>query len=442
MKAKIRNVGVLLILLLAAIAWTVLMSLNVSSGGRKTAIDGARVSVSWIDQRGPEFPRLEVHLSVLAGDGEPLSGLPESAFELREDDVTVDIQSFIGAGEQTVASMLVIDRSGSMGGDKIVGARNAANAFIDQMRSEQDNAGIIAFGDSVATIQPLTNDQDALRQAVSGVRANGGTLFYDAVYEGIAGLSGRNDGRRIVMALTDGMDTGSRHTPDNIIQLAQSEGIAVYTIGLGEEGWWIFTGLDSETLQRIAVETGGEYHHAPSSSELAALYKRIAQAVQNEYVLGYDSPSPNLDGTTRHVAITIDREDGDLLARGDYSVSGVISSSFNLEMFVPLFLGIFLLLLLLLFLPALWGRWRRWRKRRAAAVPPPIYQQQPVYPPPAPNAGYCSRCHHPIKPGVKFCNSCGQLVTVMSAPPPLAVNCRHCGSALRTGAKFCVKCGQ
>ena len=460
MNNQLRRYALFLLLLLLSAGWVFVMNLDVAGGGSAPAADGVEAAVTWLNWKGAVFPRVETHVSVLDAAGEPVRGLMQDAFIVSEDDYPVTIQSFLGAGEQTVITMLVIDRSGSMSGDKIAGARNAANTFVDQMRPERDRAGLIIFDDSVQSLQPLTNDVDALRNSISGISVNGGTAFYDAVYQGLQRLVGE-DGRRIILALTDGLDNASHHTPEEIMQLAQDEGIAIYTVGLGEEGWWVFTELDSENLRLMAEETGGEYHQTPSASELAALYGRIAEVVQNEYVLGYDSPSPNLDGTTRQVVVTVNRAAGSVVARGSYAVSGVLSSAFDAALFVPLFVGLLLLLLLLLFIPSGLRRWQRWRlmRRTAVHVPPPPYPSPTPashFPPGGTqviqaNATPCPHCGQPVAMGKKFCSRCGQPVSPAPVPlspmlPPLAPSilpvCRHCAKPLRSGIKFCSHCGK
>ena len=467
---QLRRYAALFILLLLAAGWVFLMSLSSTNGGSAVAADGAQATITWLDLRSGGFPRVEVHLSLVDQRGEPVLGLPQSAFRIEEDDFPATTQTFLSAGEQAVVTALVIDRSGSMDRTKMNGARDAADAFIDQMRPDRDQASLIVFDDRVQALQPLTNDQGALRRAVNSIHARGGTALYDGMYQGLLDLQGQN-GRRILLALTDGLDNASRRTADDVIDLAQREGISIYTIGLGQGSWWIFADLDSDTLRRMAMATNGEYHQTPSAAELAALYRRIAQVVQNEYVLGYDSPTPQLDGTTRQVEIIIEREGGNLAARGSYAVSGVISSSFNAALFIPLFVGLLLFLLLLLFLPSLYDGWQKRRAARLAAQPLPAYlpypqqsltqvyypqqSQQPGYPsPPLFHGGteviqqsICPHCQRSTRAGIKFCNHCGKSMSV--APPPMpsqaeAVSsfCRHCGKPMRPNTHYCAYCGK
>jgi VWFA-related protein len=460
MKQRIRRYTLLTLLLLLSAGWVFLMSLDFSQERPAPAADGVEATITWLDWQGTGFPRVEAHISVVDQQGDPVQGLTQDAFVITEDDFSVPIQSFLGSGEQAVTSMLVIDRSGSMSGGKMTGARNAANAFVEQMRPERDRAGVIAFDNRVDRLQPLTNNKIVLRSAIDGIRANGGTALYDAIYQGLEELQAE-DGRRILLALTDGIDNASRRTPQEIIRLAQDEGITIYTIGLGQERM-LFSDLDGSTLRQMAHATGGEYYQTPSAAELAEMYRRIATVVQNEYVLGYDSPSPNLDGTTRRVEITVTRDVGSVQARSSYAVSGLLASAFNATLFFPLFTGLLLFLLLLFFLPSWWQRWQRRRAAQAAYPPPvpappapyPAWEQQPHRP--ADPAFPCANCGQPVLAGKRFCSRCGQPVTSQAAPPPPPLPppppplpsapapafCRHCGNQLRASTKFCGRCGQ
>ena len=299
---------------------------------------------------------------------------------------------------------------------------------------------MIAFGSEVSRLQAPTADQAALRTAIDGIAVGGDTAFYDAVYAALEDLRSAS-GRRIVLALTDGEDNESTRDPQEAIDLARSEGIAIYTIGLG-------TSFGSRrTLDEMALETAGEFHQTPTASELSALYGRIAEEVQNEYVLGYDSPVPELDGTTREVQVTIRRTGGNLATRGSYSVSGILSSTLNLGLFFPLLAGLSLLLVALLFAPGLLGRLR---SPRAAEMAPMPAAGMPAAPAPAPQAhaptpaaGYqpCGHCGVSMRVGAKFCPSCGQQQTAAPAPSPAAAACRQCGAEMRPGATFCGRCG-
>jgi Mg-chelatase subunit ChlD len=171
--------SLLVVLLAVAIGWVSLLNLDLfgsGAGGGRAASDGSRAEVAWLDSRA-EFPRVKIYLRVSDGAGQPIKELTQDAFGLTEDGIPVDIVEFMGAGEQTVSTMLVIDHSGSMDGDKIVGAREAARTFVGLMRPGKDQAGLIAFGSFVERLSGLTDDTALLQREITGINVTGNTAF-------------------------------------------------------------------------------------------------------------------------------------------------------------------------------------------------------------------------------------------------------------------------
>jgi len=107
----------------------------------------------------------------------------------------------------------------------------AASIYVQHMK-ETDQIGVVAFSSNVQEIQPLTSRRDLLYGALESLRADGATAFYDAVYDGVRVARGVK-GRRIVLAMTDGIDNASWKSPEGVVNLARRYGVPVYTIGLG-----------------------------------------------------------------------------------------------------------------------------------------------------------------------------------------------------------------
>ncbi|MBA2680465.1 MAG: VWA domain-containing protein, partial [Ktedonobacteraceae bacterium] len=145
--------------------------------------------------------------------------------------------------------------------------------------------------------------------AVNQTSPANGTLLYDALGDAIQQMQGTS-GRRVIIALTDGISDNRRYSQRSITSLATKENIPMYTIGLGQD----VRGAD---LEQLAADTGGEYAFAPDANALQTLYSHLAQALQNEYRFVYMSPTGQLDGTRRVLDITAKRSNGDLLTSGD-----------------------------------------------------------------------------------------------------------------------------
>ena len=375
MRSMTRRTILLTILIAFAVGWVFLMGLGTTRPGSATGPDGSMASVTLIDADSA-FPTINTHVLVRDGTGQPVRGLGQEAFELTEDGIPVKITSFLGAGQQAVTAVLVIDHSGSMRGSKMEGAQDAAKVFVSMAREDMDSLGILVFNSSINTLSPLKRvgraDKDILTRQIDTVRADGGTAFHDAVYEAVKQLQGAS-GRKVAIALTDGKDENSRRSVGQAIAFAKDNHVPVYTVGLGRGG-----DIDTNRLRKLAQETGGEFHQTPTADQLAELYRKIAQELQNEYVISYTSPTPELDGTRREVVVNIEYAGGTLSTSGPYAVGGIIKSSIN----YPFFGALLLLLLVLLALP---GATRRVYARRPVpevlepAPPTPV----PVVIPPA-----------------------------------------------------------
>jgi len=398
---------------------------------RSTAApDGVTAEVAYVDRT--EFPEVTVYLTVRDGSGKPVPGLAESDFSVVEDGDARDVGGFIGSGSQPVTAVMLIDRSGSMtDGAKMAGAIAAALAFLEQLEDGRDSLGVIVFDDSFIVLGDLrTMDADVraeLHSQISILAPEGGTAYYDAIYKA-TGMLKDVPGRKVVLALTDGIDNRSSHTNlSKMLEYVGDNNVVVYTIGLGAD-------VEGSTLERIARETGGRYYEQPSGSQLAQLYADIAYDLQSEYSLTYESPTPRLDGTTRQVAVEVEVPAGTALAVGSYAVGGTLSPSLNAWSCGGGFL-LMVVLIGLLVAPGLYDRARgRGQVIQPEAEPEVVVEPEPSLPAAPPAAETCSACGEPLRPGARFCRTCGQAV----AQAPI---CANCGAALRPNARFCAKCG-
>jgi len=429
---KLKRLALLLLLFACAAGWAGLMSIDFLRHRAAPASDGSSAIITYFDYDQSDFAAATAYLSVLDPNGQPVAGLTESDFTIVEDDVRVNVSDFIGGGAQPVTAVMLIDHSGSMQeGSKMTDAIAAALAFLDHLQDGRDRLGVIAFDNDTTVFGPLRPMDSAVRadldERIGKLTADGGTAYYDAIYEAVDILGGVS-GRKVVLALTDGIDEHSNRSRSSVVDYALDHNVVLYTIGLGAnvKGW---------VLKEMAQDTGGQYYEEPSSSELADLYTTLAQSLQDEYSLTYTSPTPRLDGTTRQVEVTAQLPAGSVTAVGSYAVGGTLTPALNLW---PC-LGV-LPLLLLLALPGLYDR-ARGRGRLAELEPAaPSGAPPPMPTPPRPSAATCSHCGSPLRAGARFCRACGQPVSAARQPDTVA--CAYCGVPLRPGARFCRSCGQ
>lgn len=171
------------------------------------------------------------------------------------------------------AIVLAVDCSGSMRGQTFEDAKAGALRFVEGMRAS-DVAAVVAFSDEVEEMQGLTGDRAALCRAIRSLRAGGRTKLYDAIARSILKLIHR-EGGRIVVFLTDGQDTGSRYTAEELRKIGVSEGLFVYGIGLGD--------VARDALNALSAATGGTFEVASRSSDFRDLYPRILAEYYRKY---------------------------------------------------------------------------------------------------------------------------------------------------------------
>jgi Mg-chelatase subunit ChlD/DNA-binding beta-propeller fold protein YncE len=167
--------------------------------------------------------------------------------------------------------VLVLDRSGSMEGQKMAAAKSAAVAFTTEMDFRRVRLALEIFSGSAAVLQPLTDDPDAIVRAVSAVQASGDTNIGEAIRTAateLASSRARPGAQRVIVLLTDGRPQSPTEARSQAI-LARAAGITLFTIGLGAD-------LDPDLLRELAG-SDDRYFGAPTEADLAHIFTRIAR---------------------------------------------------------------------------------------------------------------------------------------------------------------------
>ena len=420
--AAVGRTALVLALAALAVGWTVLMGMGVDApapaGDGRTeapAALGAGAHVTWVDEAA--FPAITVYMAVNDAAGNPVYGLGQDDFALEEDGKPVQITGFTGAGSGSSSTLLVLDRSGSMGDqNKMAGAVAAAKSYVDMLAAGSDSVGLIAFDNSVYTPVPLGLVGDAQRAAVKreldAIWPGGGTEFYAAVEQGIAALAGVS-GRKVVLALTDGLDNSGQWGLNGAIRQATDAGVPIYAVGLGSD-------LDRGGLQALADGTGGQAFFSPGAAELAQLYASIAQGLRNEYALTYATLTPNQDGTQRALDVTVGGAAGGQSTSSSYGVGGILAPSLDWWVFLPTLLLLLVGLVALDRAPGAAKKTRARRRERAAVeqaeTPAPHVAAETWTPPPGPPVAGSQNVRRPVQPPAVPADGAA-LVWVLPLPP-------------------------
>lgn len=233
---------------------------------------------------GRSWPDISLTITLTGSDGKPVPDVEASQFSVSEDGKPQEIKGLDIAQSKSIplSLIMVMDVSGSMGGDKLPQAKAAANTFLSSMRPE-DNFTLLAFSDRVRVVVPATSDLNALRAGVESLQPEGNTAAYDALYRSAELLNETPPGRRrVVVLLTDGADTSSRFSSRVAADVAQKSGALVYTIGLGADA------VDG-VLKGLSEPTGGKYYKAPAPGDLEAIYRSISLELSAQMQLRYVS---------------------------------------------------------------------------------------------------------------------------------------------------------
>lgn len=250
--------------------------------------------------------------------------LDRGDFVVLENGVPQNLTFFAKSGVP-MALALLIDTSAGM--EQALGtAQEAAIGFAQQLGSA-DVATVIDFDSSVQTLQGLTGDRGVLREAIRRTTAGGSTALYNAVYIALKELSKRTPQddpeaprRRAMVVLSDGEDTSSLVSFEEVLDLASRSDTVIYTIGLGNRDAVVSqNGRDGKfVLRRLAQQTGGQAFFPLAAKELASVYGDIRRELSGQYSLAYQSGSARTDGQWRQIAVRVNRPDAIVRTRQGY----------------------------------------------------------------------------------------------------------------------------
>jgi|HubBroStandDraft_1064217.scaffolds.fasta_scaffold104099_1 VWFA-related protein len=289
---------------------------------------------------------VNVFATVRDKQGKIVRDLTKDDFTLDEDGRVQVIKYFSQEANLPLTLGLLVDTSLSQ--RRVLGEeRTASYRFLDQvLREDKDHAFVIHFDHEVELLQDITSSRRKLEHALSeielsedqrqrgqwggragggggGGHRGGGTLLYDSILLASDELMKKQPGRKALILLTDGVDTGSKSFLSNAVESAQRANTLVYSIlfedpngygnmgfgggGMGRRGGGYPRRDDrpdgKKVLERISRQTGGAFFEVSKKQPIDKVYDQIQEELRNQYSLGYTPDKSDAGAGYRHIHV-------------------------------------------------------------------------------------------------------------------------------------------
>jgi Ca-activated chloride channel family protein len=279
---------------------------------------------------------VEVQVVARASNGQVAGSLTRDDFELYDNNTRRDIMLF-SAEAQPITIALMLDRSGSIA-NQAARVTAAAEAFVRDLLPS-DRAAVNTLS---CECQPLTSDKDQLLARLRGrMPMDPDSPIWATLDRTISAIT-REPGRRAILLFSDGDDHGpaesglrnldpngpcrpwahpSEATLAEVSRHAQRDGVTIFTVSV--EGG---TGrVHDDELRAIARDSGGERYRLKAAGEIPAVFRRIADALHHQYLLGFIPAA--FDGRVHELEVRVRRPGVLVSARRSYAAERIDSAS-------------------------------------------------------------------------------------------------------------------
>jgi Ca-activated chloride channel family protein len=249
---------------------------------------------------------VELDVSVREPDGRPVAGLGLPDLAVYEDGVPQACR-FLQWEEEPLSVVLMVDASASLG-PQFEALRQAGRQFVRSLRP-QDQVELRAFSARSAVLEDMTADHAQVLRAIDALRADGDTGLHDAVYIALSDHRWQATapaGRRpIAVLLTDGRDTRSLLTDDQVIRRARERrALSIFSVGLlGAPD--PLTSRARFLLRALSDESGGRAYFPVDRRDLERTLGSLRSEVTGRYRLGYVPTNQRQDGAWRRVSVRV-----------------------------------------------------------------------------------------------------------------------------------------
>ena len=275
-----------------------------------------------------------VYATVIDRYGEMIRTLERDDFIVEDDGKRQELTVFV-KGFQPITAMVLVDTSASMTLNLDLARTAAEQLVIRMMPGDQVRVG--SLSDRLDLSKGFTSDRDELLRALrEDLHIGNPTKLWEGVGETMTSLAPLG-GRRILVLMTDGVDTMSTVTAESIIERAREDELMIYIVqfrstvraqlaemplsptggtSMSDPRRW--TTPPTATLRRLATQTGGGHFQLNQYDDVNATFTQVMQELHYQYVLGF-TPQ-RMDGKVHDLRVRIEKPDTDteIRARRNY----------------------------------------------------------------------------------------------------------------------------
>lgn len=254
--------------------------------------------------------------------GRRLANLTQEDFRLLDDERDARV-SYFAVGTERVALLFALDLSGSTR-EILAQQHDAATALFSRF-GHGSRVAVLHFADFVRLTVPFTSNAEGVRQSFTApAHESTGTAIFDgaaAALRSFDGSGGFSTERRIVILISDGLDTLSSTKPADVINAARARGVSFYVIH-----FQLFAPRDGRLAPRpaakgfreLAEQTGGRYFkfgdvrlalNPNARYDLAPVFQAIEEDLKGQYVLGFYPPETSRDSRLHRIAVTLSKRE-------------------------------------------------------------------------------------------------------------------------------------
>jgi len=232
-------------------------------------------------------------------NGRPVTDLRREDFRIYDEGRAQQIVHFYGGKGLPARVLILLDASGSMGDKRVASSREAAKQLLLAL-SPEDQVAVAGFDSRYWGVVAFTKDREAVHKGLDTITPFGSTALHDALDKGAHDIATWGEGRRAVVVLTDGIDTSSQKTADEVIARSRALDVPIYAVSvvspLDDPSSQSFLGekeagqeaAAAETLARYASLSGGASFRVSTLTGVVLAAQQIATELKHQYRIGWD----------------------------------------------------------------------------------------------------------------------------------------------------------